>query len=103
MKRIAACLLFVLILLDGIPLKAQLGTPNNSGVSIALVHLTVRNPDEHRKLWELIGGVSTHSGALELMRFPGIFVALSRGESSDGSEGSTVNHFGLAVKNFSLP
>src|SRR5215471_3913789 len=81
------------------PEKAQVAKPNSSGVSIGLVRLTVRNPDEHRKLWDLLGGVATRSGSLELVRFPGIFVALSRGETSEGSEGSTVNHFGFLVKN----
>jgi catechol-2,3-dioxygenase len=34
-----------------IPLPAQLGAPNASGVAIGHVHLTVRNPEEHKKIW----------------------------------------------------
>src|SRR5262245_46470381 len=99
MKCVAVLLFSALLVLQSAPTKAQLGKPNSSGVSIGLVRLTVRNLDEHRKLWELLGGVPTRSGSLELMRFPGIFVALSRGETAEGSEGSTVNHFGFLVKN----
>jgi catechol 2,3-dioxygenase-like lactoylglutathione lyase family enzyme len=61
--------------------------------------LTVRDPEQHKKLWGLLGAVVTHSGSLELLRFPGIYIVLTPGETTEGSEGSTVNHFGFAVKN----
>jgi catechol 2,3-dioxygenase-like lactoylglutathione lyase family enzyme len=77
----------------------QLGAPNPSGVSIGHVHLTVSDPAAHKKLWLLIGAQETKSGTTEMLKFPGLFVILTRGETTEGTEGSTVNHFGLSVKN----
>ena len=78
---------------------AQLGTPNASGVSIGHVHLTVRDPEEHKKLWVgLLAAEVKRSGTLELLKFPGVFVILTREETTEGSEGSTVNHFGFLVR-----
>jgi catechol 2,3-dioxygenase-like lactoylglutathione lyase family enzyme len=98
MRRLAVALL-ITILLPIVSLHAQLGPPNSTGVSVGHVQLTVSDPEQHKKLWGLLGAVVTHSGSLELLRFPGIYIILTRGETSEGSEGSTVNHFGFAVKN----
>jgi len=99
MKRLAAVLLMTFLALDAVPARAQLGAPNSSGVSIGHVQLTVRDPEAHKKLWSLLGATVTHSGSLELLKFPGIYIILTRGETTEGSEGSTVNHFGFLVKN----
>jgi catechol 2,3-dioxygenase-like lactoylglutathione lyase family enzyme len=99
MRRLAAALLATMLVYQVVPLQAQLGPPNTSGVSIGHVQLTVRDPEQHKKLWGLLGATVTHSGSLELLRFPGIYIILTRGETTEGSEGSTVNHFGFAVKN----
>src|SRR6476660_8069738 len=99
MRRFAAVLLAAILVFSVVPLQAQLGPPNSSGVSIGHVQLTVRDPEQQKKLWGLLGAVVTHSGSLELLRFPGIYIILTRGETAEGSEGSTVNHFGFAVKN----
>jgi catechol 2,3-dioxygenase-like lactoylglutathione lyase family enzyme len=99
MRRLAATLLSAFLFFHVVPLRAQLGPSNSSGVSIGHVHLTVRDPEQHKKLWGLLGAVVTHSGSLELLRFPGIYIVLTPGETTEGSEGSTVNHFGFAVKN----
>ena len=37
-----------------ISLSGQPGAPNTACASIGHVHLTVRNPEEHKKLWQLI-------------------------------------------------
>jgi catechol 2,3-dioxygenase-like lactoylglutathione lyase family enzyme len=79
--------------------RAQLGAPNAAGVSIGHVHLTVRDVAAHKKLWTLIGAEVTHSGRLEMLKFPGLFVLLTAGQPTDGSDGSTANHFGLMVRN----
>jgi len=91
-------LLTAMLAVAAMPLFGQLGAPNTSGISIGHVHLTVRDPEAHKKLWLLIGGQETSAGSLELMKFPGIFVILTKGETSEGSEGSRVNHFGFIVK-----
>lgn len=98
MRRYRSFLLAALLGFTALPLFSQLGSPNASGVSIGHVHLTVRDPDAHKKLWVLLGGQVTSTGSLEMLKFPGIFVILTKGETSEGSEGSTVNHFGFSVK-----
>jgi catechol 2,3-dioxygenase-like lactoylglutathione lyase family enzyme len=94
-----AALLFAILLGGGpAPLSAQLGAPNRSGVSIGHVHLLVRDPEAHKKLWVQLGAEVTHAGSLEMLKFPGVFVILTRGEPTGGSEGSTINHFGMMVR-----
>jgi catechol 2,3-dioxygenase-like lactoylglutathione lyase family enzyme len=81
------------------PLFAQLGTPNASGISLGHIHLMVSDPDEHKKLWiGLLGAKATHSGSLELLKVPGIFIILGKATPSGGSVGSSVDHFGFQVK-----
>ena len=99
MRRLAAALLATILVYQVVPLQAQLGPPNTSGVSIGHVQLTVRDPEQHKKLWGLLGATVTHSGSLELLRFPGIYILLTRGDTTQGSEGSTINHIGFLVKN----
>ena len=80
-------------------LIAQAPEPNKSGVSVALVHLIVRNPEEHKKLWvDMLGAQVTSSGSLELLKLPGLFVTLEKGEPIGPSNGSSVNHVGLWIK-----
>ena len=53
------------------PLSAQLGAPNDSGVSFATVHLTVREPAEHQRLWtEMFGARTTSLGSRDVIRSP---------------------------------
>jgi len=82
-------------------LIAQAPEPNKSGVSVALVHLIVRNPEEHKKLWvDMLGAQVTSSGSLELLKLPGLFVTLEKGEPIGPSNGSSVNHVGLWIKDY---
>jgi catechol 2,3-dioxygenase-like lactoylglutathione lyase family enzyme len=84
-------------------LFAQLSAPNDSGVSMGHVHLYVSDPEAQKKLWvDLLGAQVTHSGTLELLKFPGILVvvAKARTATTGGSDGSTVNHFGFLVKSY---
>ena len=97
-KRLTALLLAALLSTAAVPLFAQLGTPNATGVSIGHVHLTVRDVEAHKRLWGMLGAEVTQSGSLELLKFPGIFVILTAGQPTEGSEGSTVNHFGLMMR-----
>src|SRR5579872_5024114 len=82
-------------------LFAQLAGPNESGVSIAQAHLIVRNPAEQKKLWvDIMGTKVTHSGSLELLKLPGIFIVLEQGEPTGGSGGTSVNHLGFLIKDY---
>src|SRR5687767_11088752 len=83
------------------PLFAQIAPPNESGVSIGHVQLIVRNPEVHKKLWvDMLGAKVARSGSLELLKLPGIFIVLEKGEPTGPSAGSSVNHIGLSIKDY---
>src|SRR5436189_5854331 len=91
---------FFLLALCAAPLLAQLAAPNDAGVSIGHIHLMVADPEAHRKLWvDLLGGQVVHMGSLEMYKLPGVFIIAGRARTApaEGSEGSTVNHFGFVV------
>jgi catechol 2,3-dioxygenase-like lactoylglutathione lyase family enzyme len=98
-KRLVVLLCAVWLAAATTPLVAQLGAPNAVGVSVGHVHLVVRDVEAQKKLWLLLGGEVARTGSLELLKFPGVFVILTPGEPTGGSEESTVNHFGFAVRN----
>jgi len=67
------------------------------------IHLMVADPDAQKKLWVgVLGAEVTHTGSLEMLRLPGIFIVVGKARTapSEGSEGSTVNHFGFLVKSY---
>jgi hypothetical protein len=80
---------------------AQLPAPNDAGVSMGHIHLMLNDPEEHKKIWvSVFGGEVTKTGNLELIRLPGIYliVAKARTPPTGGTDGSTVSHIGIAVK-----
>ena len=93
----------ILLAASAVSLFAQLAPPNDNGISMGHVHLIVSDPEAQKKLWvDVLGAQVTHSGTLELLKFPGIFVvvAKARNPTTGGSDGSTVNHFGFLVKSY---
>src|ERR1700756_3538032 len=82
---------------------AQLPAPNDAGVSMGHVHLMLSDAEGQKKLWvDLLGAQPTHTGTLELLRLPGIYIITgkARTDPSGGSDGSTVNHVGFLVKSY---
>ena len=87
------------LLVSAAPLRAQLPTPNGAGVSAGHLHLTVTDPDAHKKIWvDVLGAQVVNSRALELLKLPGIFLVLRKAAPVGGSEGSTVDHFAFRAK-----
>ena len=87
------------ILLAATSLPAQLPSPNSAGVSTGHLHLMVRDPEAHKKIWtEALGAQVTKTGTLELIKLPGIFLVLGKAETTEGSEGSSMDHFAFRVK-----
>lgn len=81
------------------PARAQLPAPNAMGVSSGHIHLMVKDPAAHQKLWvELFGAQVVKSGTLELIKLPGIFLVLGQADRTEGSVGSTMDHFAFRVK-----
>jgi catechol 2,3-dioxygenase-like lactoylglutathione lyase family enzyme len=88
-----------ILLVSGASLLAQLPAPNAAGVSSGHLHLMVRDPDVHKKIWvEALGAQPVTSGSLELLKLPGIFLVLGRAETAEGSEGSSVDHFAFRAR-----
>jgi len=92
---------FIILATSVSALFAQLPAPNQSGVSLGHVHLMVADPEAQKKIWvEALGAEATHTGTLELLRLPGIYIIVGKARTApaEGTDGSTVNHLGFAVK-----
>ena len=91
--------LLTVVLISAAPVRAQLPAPNAAGVTAGHMHLMVRDPEAHKKIWvDVLGAQVVNSGSLELLKLPGIFLVLGKAEPTEGSEGSTVDHFAFRVK-----
>ena len=91
--------LLSIVLLAAASLSAQLPPPNAAGVTTGHLHLMVRDPEAHKKIWvEALGAQVTKTGSLELIKLPGVFLVLGKAEPAEGSEGSSVDHFAFRVK-----
>src|ERR1043166_3993550 len=84
-------------------LFAQLPAPNDAGVSMGHLHMMVADPEPHKKLWvDMLGAQVTHAGTLEMWRIPGMFMIVGKARTppAEGTDGSTVNHFGVVVPSY---
>ena len=82
-----------------LPAFAQLTAPNDTGITMGHIHLYVKDAAAHKKVWvEALGAEVTKAGTLEMLRIPGVFIILTQREPTAGSDGSTVNHIGIQVK-----
>ncbi len=93
-----------LIAISAASLYAQLAPPNDMGVSVGHVHLIVADPEAQKKVWSgVLGAEVIALPPLELYKIPGVFVIVQkagRTVPTEGSDGSTVNHFGFLVKSY---
>jgi catechol 2,3-dioxygenase-like lactoylglutathione lyase family enzyme len=82
---------------------AQLAPPNDAGVSLGHIHFVVTDPEATKKAWvDVFGAVPSKAGVLDLLKIPGIFIIASKANTppGGGSNGSVVDHIGVAVKDF---
>ncbi|PYS44291.1 MAG: hypothetical protein DMG13_34075 [Acidobacteria bacterium] len=79
---------------------SQLGEPpNDFGVRLGHIHLTVKNVDAQRRFWTAVmGGTLVNNGSLPMIQFPGVFILLQEGEPTAPPAGSVVDHFGFVLK-----
>lgn len=83
------------------PLFAQVNAPNEAGISFGHIHLVVTDPAAEEKAWmDGLGAQLEKAGPLDLLKLPGIFIIVSKGMPNGGSNGSSVNHIGIAVKDY---
>src|SRR2546430_10616407 len=96
-KMFHCALLFFLSAQD--PAFYQLGGANDSGVLIGHIHLFSKDPDAQKKIWvEAFDAQPAKTGTLEILRLPGVFIIINKGEPSGGSVGTTADHVGFSVK-----
>lgn len=92
-------LLTVLLFSSSAPAEAQLAPRNPAGVTLGHIQLTVKDLDVQRRFWtERMGGVAVKNGSLDMIRFPGVYIVLQKGDPIGPPAGSIVNHFGLVYK-----
>ncbi len=92
-------ILAAILVSSAAPVRAQLPASNATGVSAGHLHMMVRDPAAHRKIWvDVLGAEAVKAGAIEFLRLPGIFLVLGKGEPAEGSEGSTVDHFAFRAQ-----
>jgi catechol 2,3-dioxygenase-like lactoylglutathione lyase family enzyme len=93
--------LFIILATSACALFGQLPAPNQSGISLGHLHLMVADPEAQKKIWvAALGAEVTHTGTLELLRLPGVYIIVGKARTppAEGTDGSTVNHIGFAVK-----
>jgi len=76
---------------------AQLSEPNAAGVAMGHLHYHVRDVESNKRFWITLGGRSLRIGTEEAIKLPGVLVFLTQGESSGGTDGSSVNHVAFRV------
>jgi len=79
--------------------SAQLAPPNDLGVRLAHIHLTVKDVEAQKQFWtSAMGGTLVTNGPLSMIQFPGIYIMLRQGDVSGPPAGSIVDHFGFVLK-----
>jgi lactoylglutathione lyase len=95
LSRVAVVIIAMAII--AIPAAAQLAAPNKTGVAMGHLHYHVRDIEANKRFWRALGGQSIRIGGTDVMKFPDVFIFLTRGESAGGTEGSVVNHVAFRV------
>jgi catechol 2,3-dioxygenase-like lactoylglutathione lyase family enzyme len=83
---------------------AQLPSQNDAGVSMGHVHFIVSDPDATRKAWiDVFGATEGTSGqSFKFLKIPGMDIVVGKANTppTGGTVGSSVDHLGIAVKDF---
>lgn len=80
-------------------LHGQLPAGNTLGVAMGHLHLTVTDPEAHKKLFiGIMGAKEVKSGRLEALKLPDAIIVLTKGTPNGGTDDSAVNHLGFLTK-----
>jgi catechol 2,3-dioxygenase-like lactoylglutathione lyase family enzyme len=90
--------LFACLVLATAHLPAQLVSPNATGDAIGHIHLNVKDIGAQLSFWTQVGGTPVNNEKLQMIQFPGIYLILRKQDSTGGSVGSVINHFGFHVQ-----
>jgi catechol-2,3-dioxygenase len=93
-------ILLALSVLAVAPAFAQLAPANAMGVTTGHIHLNSNDVDAQTKFWATVGGKIVQRDKITMAQFPGIFIFIRKQDYNGGSVGSTINHFGLYVRDF---
>src|SRR5438046_8538406 len=96
----ALALVITLGVFSAAPASAQLAVPNASGVAIGHLHINATDVDVQSRFWTTVGGKIVQREKITMVQFPGIYILLRKQDSTGGSVGSTINHFGFYVRDF---
>ena len=91
-------LLLALAAAAAIPMYSQLASPNALGVAAGHIHINAADVEVQRQFWATVGGTIVQREKITMAQFPGIFVLIRKQDSTGGSVGSTINHFGFHIK-----
>jgi catechol 2,3-dioxygenase-like lactoylglutathione lyase family enzyme len=79
--------------------EAQVLPFNEAGVTMGHHHIMVPDLDQQRRIWvDALGGEPSGNPPLLFVKFPGVFLILSNGESTEGTKGSALDHFAYNVR-----
>jgi len=82
-----------------VPAQSQPAPPNAAGVTLARIHLRVRDVEKQKAFWiSEIGGKLVRNGPVELIEFPGVSITIEQGEPLGTAAGSMIDHFGFIFK-----
>ena len=78
--------------------QAELLESNASGVTMGHLHYYVADVDREKAFWLALGGNEINAEIVTMVQFPGVIIMLSNGDTSEGTEGSVVNHVAFRVE-----
>jgi catechol 2,3-dioxygenase-like lactoylglutathione lyase family enzyme len=84
------------VLLAVSPARAQLATPNASGVAMGHLHYFVEDVAANRDFWVALGGTPLPFAAGEIVKMPGVLILIS--ERASQSDGSLIDHVAFRVE-----
>ena len=73
----------------------ELMPANDAGVTMGQIHLTVHDIDANKKFWALLGGTAIKIDGIDVMKFPGMLVFLTKGVAAGTNKGSIIDHPGF--------
>lgn len=86
-------------LLIGLPVQAQLASPNAAGVTLGHIHLLAKDVAAERRFFvDMMGGTPVENEKISMIQFPGVFLVITEGDPAVSSPGSALNHFGVVLK-----
>jgi catechol 2,3-dioxygenase-like lactoylglutathione lyase family enzyme len=97
--RRAVCVIALAMVVMGMPLRPAAQLLNTEApVIVGHYHLNVTSIDEHRKFWvDTLGGTATKMGAIDVIRFPDVFLFLHAQKPAGPTYGTALDHIGFAV------